>query len=220
MLHFNAIKRLSSQRRDAFVLDAAFEAGDGITVLAGPSGAGKTTILKIIAGLLKPDAGRITLDDAVFFDSERSVDVAVQKRRVGFVLQNYALFPHFTALENVAYGARADTREERGSIAREMLAMMLIEHLAARRPEEMSGGEQQRVALARALASRPAIALLDEPLSAVDLKTRGKLLDEIERVQKSVKVPFIYVTHNESEAERIGDRRIDIDAGSIVETAD
>src|SRR4030095_9246835 len=132
-------------------------------------------------------------------------NLSIQKRRVGYVFQDYALFPHMTAEQNVAYGIKNNGEgESRQDRARAMLAVFKIEHVGQRFPQNMSGGEQQRTALARALASDPAVVLLDEPLSAVDLDTRSRLLDEVQLAQSQVAIPFIYVTHNVAEAVRLG----------------
>jgi molybdate transport system ATP-binding protein len=217
MLTVDVKKRLRADRKDDFVLNVSFTVGNGFTVIAGPSGAGKTTTLRLIAGILAADEGTIKLGDTVFFDSRTRTDLAIQARRVGFVFQEYALFPHLTAEENIAYGIKSAAKRERSERALELLELFRIEHLSNRMPREMSGGEQQRVALARALASDPAIVLLDEPLSAVDAKTRAELLDEIENMQQKFAVPFIYVTHNDAEAERLGKHRILLNGGSVVE---
>ncbi|MCE7963268.1 MAG: ATP-binding cassette domain-containing protein [Acidobacteria bacterium ACB1] len=217
MLTIDVRKQFFDKREASFDLELSVEIGSGFTVLTGPSGAGKTTLLKMISGIIRPDRGRIELDRKVFFESELRIDVPIRERQVGFVFQDYALFPHMTATENVCYGIKTGSSAERRDKALEMLALFHIEHIAARMPREMSGGEQQRVALARALASEPAIALLDEPLSAVDVETRGKLLDEVENAQERTGIPFIYVTHNEAEAARLGRQRITMRAGRIVE---
>ena len=211
MLSVNIGKKFAAKNTANFTLDVSFSVGDGITVLMGASGAGKTTILKLIAGILTPDEGFINLDSQVFFDSERKINLPIQRRNVGFVFQDYALFPHLNAAKNIAYGIKDNNLKTEK--AREMLALFHIEHIAERIPAEMSGGEQQRVALARALASNPKIVLLDEPLSAVDVETRTKLLDEIEAAQQQTKIPFLYVTHNEAEAERLETSRIVIQKG-------
>lgn len=216
MLSVAIRKRLGDARREAFDLEVSFTAGEGTTILFGHSGSGKTTTLRAIAGVVTPDAGRITLDDQIYFDAEAKINTPVQRRRVGFVFQDYALFPHLTAEENIAYGVKAGKRE-RIERAREMLALFGIGHTRRRLPIEMSGGEQQRVALARALASDPAIVLLDEPLSAVDAATRARLLDEIDAAQRKSGIPFVYVTHNRAEAERIGRRVVIFNEGRIVE---
>jgi molybdate transport system ATP-binding protein len=202
MIEVDVQKRLS----DDFTLKIAFAVEGGITVLEGKSGAGKTTSLQLIAGILKPDQGHIRVGEETYFDSRQSIDLSIQKRRIGFVFQDYALFPHFSAEKNIRYGIKdGKARSER---TRELLALFRIEHLRNRLPREMSGGEQQRVAVARALASDPFVVLLDEPLSAVDAETRSTLLEEIQVVQRQTRIPFIYVTHNQAEAERLADQRI------------
>jgi len=218
MLKFEVKKRFEDQANEtAFRLDVSFAVGGGFTVLTGSSGAGKTSVLRLIAGILTPDEGLIEIDANAFFDSANKINLPIQARRVGFVFQDYALFPHLTAEQNIAYGVKEQNRKSKTEKAREMLALFHIEHLGNRIPRRMSGGEQQRVALARALASEPLIVLLDEPLSAVDVETRSKLLDEIENAQARARIPFIYVTHNETEAERFGRQRIHLQAGKIVE---
>jgi molybdate transport system ATP-binding protein len=214
MLEVKVKKHFSHKEQRSFSLDVSFAAADGITVLMGASGAGKTTVLKLIAGILTPDEGFIKLNGQTFFDSQNNVNLPIQKRRVGFVFQDYALFPHLTARRNIAYGIKEKNAKDEKAL--EMLALFHIEHIAERRPAEMSGGEQQRVALARALASDPQIVLLDEPLSAVDVETRTKLLDEIDEAQKRTKIPFIYVTHNEKEAERLEKKRITLRGGRLI----
>lgn len=214
MLTVNVKKQLNKQNTAEFTLDVAFSASSAITVLMGASGAGKTTILRLIAGILTPDEGSIVLDSRTFFDSAKNINLPIQKREIGFVFQDYALFPHLTAKENIAYGIK--DKNLKNEKAGEMLALFHIEHIGARLPNEMSGGEQQRVALARALASNPKIVLLDEPLSAVDVETRTKLLDEIEEAQRRTNIPFIYVTHNEKEAERLEKNRIVLQNGRVL----
>ncbi len=215
MLKIDVKKKFVKKGKEEFSLDVNFIADAGITVLAGASGAGKTTTLRLIAGILLPDGGKITLGTDVFYDSEERINVPIQKRRVGFVFQDYALFPHLTAAQNIAFGAKIPDKTAKPKKVREMLELFRIEHLENRIPAEMSGGEQQRTALARALASDPKIVLLDEPLSAVDVETRAKLLDEVELAQSRAKIPFIYVTHNEAEAMRLAERRITLANGRI-----
>jgi molybdate transport system ATP-binding protein len=217
MLQVNVKKQLGDKRKNEFLLDISLTIENGITVLLGASGSGKTTTLRLIAGILTPDEGIIKLDSETYFDSTQKIDLPIQKRRVGFVFQDYALFPHLTAEQNIAYGIKAGTKQFKYEKALEMLALFRIEHIKGQLPHEISGGEQQRVALARALASDPAIVLLDEPLSAVDVETRAKLLDEIEFAQRRTNIPFIYITHNEAEARRLETQRITLEKGRIVE---
>ena len=217
MLTVNLKKRFVRKSETAFRLDVSFAVDNGFTVLTGSSGSGKTTILRLIAGILAPDEGFIKIDSQTFFDSAAKTDLSIQQRRVGFVFQDYALFPHLTAEQNIAFGVKANTQKLKIEKAREMLALFHIEHTKERIPREMSGGEQQRVALARALASEPLIVLLDEPLSAVDVETRARLLDEIENAQARSRIPFIYVTHNETEAERFGRQRVKLQSGRVID---
>lgn len=215
MLAVKAKKTFVKNGAKQFSLDVDFSIENGITVLAGASGAGKTTVLKIIAGIVAPDEGLIRINETIFFDSATRINLPIQTRRVGFVFQDYALFPHLTAAQNIAFGLKIKDAKARQNKVEEMLSLFHIEHTKNRFPSEMSGGEQQRTALARALASEPKIVLLDEPLSAVDVETRTKLLDEIELAQTRAHIPFLYVTHNEAEATRLGKQRVILKDGKI-----
>lgn len=208
-------KRLESDKGGAFNLDVRFVTENGITILFGPSGSGKTTTLRAIAGIIKPDEGSITVGERSFFDSATGVDISMQKRRVGYVFQDYALFPHLTAEQNVSYGIKDQSKAKRSETAQTMLALFKVDHIRRRYPANMSGGEQQRVALARALASDPSVVLLDEPLSAVDVETRSGLLDEIATAQSRTGIPFVYVTHNTAEALRLGSHVVILDRGRV-----
>src|SRR5215470_11692624 len=205
-----------------FRLDVEFTAPSGVTILFGPSGSGKTTCLRAVAGIVTPDEGRISLDGRLYFDSASGVNLSIQRRRVGFVFQDYVLFPHLTAEQNVAYGIRsgensgAQSRAAKSERAHELLSLLGIDYVARQYPRELSGGESQRVALARALASDPAIVLLDEPLSAVDAKTRARLLIEIKATQQRTGIPFLYVTHNVAEVVEIGDHVIVLNEGRVI----
>jgi molybdate transport system ATP-binding protein len=182
------------------------EPGGGVTVLFGPSGAGKTTILRCLAGLDRPDAGTIRFDGETWFDGDRGVFVPPSARRVGLLFQEYALFPHLTAAGNVAYGLMRVPREERERRVAGLLAFVGMEALASAFPAALSGGQKQRVALARALAPRPRLLLLDEPLSALDAPSRDALRAELRALLRSLEVPSLLVTHDRGEALSLGDR--------------
>jgi molybdate transport system ATP-binding protein len=200
-----------------FALDVALEVGEGETVaLVGPSGAGKTTVLRAIAGAVRPRAGRITLGDATLFDAERRIDRPPESRRVGYVFQEYALFPHLSAWQNVAYPLRGPRRERRER-AQELLERFGLGELADARPRTLSGGERQRVALARVLARDPGVLLLDEPVSALDARTRAAATRELVAVLRDVEAPALLVTHDFAEAAQLGDRVGVLDAGRIVQ---
>jgi molybdate transport system ATP-binding protein len=217
MLEARIKKRLGNGNGNSLAIDVTVRAADGITVLFGSSGAGKTSILRAIAGVTTPDEGRITLNGNVYFDSAAGINMPMRRRRVGYVFQNHVLFPHLTAAQNVLYGAGSDSRAAARERVRELFTLMEIQNTAARYPHELSGGEQQRVALARALATDPLLMLLDEPLSAVDAATRSRLLEEISAIQKRSRIPFLYVTHNQSEAARLGNAMLVIDEGRVLQ---
>ncbi|MBN2243724.1 MAG: ATP-binding cassette domain-containing protein [Acidobacteria bacterium] len=218
MLKARIKMKLGPDRGHPFTLDVDIEGGNGITVLFGTSGAGKTSILRAVSGIYTPDEGRISLGNRVYFDSSTGERLPIQQRRIGYVFQNHLLFPHFTAEQNVLYAIRDLSRARARQRARELLSMLGIGKTARQYPRELSGGEQQRVALARALAQDPSIMLLDEPLSSVDAATRSRLLDEICAAQKRSGIPFLYVTHNHSEAVRLGDAMLVLDQGRVVQT--
>jgi spermidine/putrescine transport system ATP-binding protein len=194
--------------------DVSLEISDGsFTVLLGPSGCGKTTLLRCIAGLESPDAGEIRLK------GERIDDVPVWKRRVNTVFQSYALFPHMTVAQNIAFGLEMDKVDKREIERRvgESLEMVRLPGMGARKPAQLSGGQQQRVALARALAKDPAVLLLDEPLSALDLKLRRGMQTELKRLQRETSITFVLVTHDQGEAMAMGDQVAVFDSGRIVQ---
>lgn len=209
-------KRLASGTR-SFQLDAVLDIPPGITILFGPSGAGKSTLLHAIAGLLRPDRGRITLGDAGLFDSASGLDVPVPQRRIGYVFQNLALFPHLTAAENVAYGLASLPRAVRTARVAAALASFHIERVADRRPDDISGGERQRVALARSLVTEPRALLLDEPLSALDEEIKQKILDDLRAWNARRRLPVLYVTHSREEAGVIGEHVVYMKEGRIDE---
>jgi len=204
----------------AFRLEAEFDAPGGITILFGASGSGKTSTIKAIAGILRPDSGHISLNNQTLFDSVRGIDKPVRSRRVGLVFQNLALFPHMTALGNVEFAVMGASREDRRRRALELMERLRITHTASRRPRDISGGEAQRVALARALASRPALLLLDEPLSAIDEATKQEIIPDLKMINRDLKLPVIYVTHNRDEALSLGDYLVVYDRGRIIATGE
>jgi molybdate transport system ATP-binding protein len=204
------------KRFPGFELDAAFSVPPGVTMLFGASGSGKTTLLNCIAGLLRPDCGRVEVADRKLFDSSAGVDVPVNGRSIGYLSQSLDLFPHLTVEGNVAYGlARLPARERRDRVCA-MLESLRIPHLALRRPKQISGGEQRRVALARALVTEPAVLLLDEPLSALDLPAQSRLISDLRAWNDSHRTPVLYVTHSQREVFALGERVIVLDEGRVM----
>jgi molybdate transport system ATP-binding protein len=208
-----------TKRLPGFTLDVAWSAGDGVAVLFGPSGAGKTLTLQCLAGLIRPDAGRIALGERVLFDAAGGVDEPPQRRRIGYVFQGYALFPHLTVADNVGFGLREAPRARRRERVAAMLERLGLAGLARRYPRELSGGERQRVALGRALAIEPALLLLDEPLSALDAPLRRTLRDELRGLLSEVGTAAVLVTHDFTEAYRLADRIVVYDGGRVVQSA-
>jgi len=198
-------------------LDVALEVQDGdCLALAGPSGAGKTSILRLLAGLARPDRGRIECGGQLWLDDDGTF-VAPERRRCGLVFQHYALFPHLRAWQNVAYGLRDTPRGDRRARALELLERFGAQHIADSRPSTLSGGERQRVALARALASEPKLLLLDEPLAALDPRTAARAARELAAFLAEADVPTLLVTHDFAQAALLGNRVAVIDAGKIVQ---
>jgi molybdate transport system ATP-binding protein len=200
----------------AFTLDVSLFLPSGINILFGASGAGKTTLLDCIAGLNKPSFGQIQIGDRVVFDSERRINVPVRQRRIGYVFQDLALFPHLTVETNVAYGIAGVQADERLRRVARTLESLGIEALSNRHPAELSGGERQRVALARALVTEPCILLLDEPLSALDLPVRMKIADDLRRSIQTLPIPVLYVTHNRDEVFMLGERLLVLEHGKLI----
>lgn len=190
--------------RPRFSLDVAFTAPVGVTVLFGPSGAGKSTTLDLIAGHLRPQRGRIALSGTVLFDAAQGVDVPPHRRRIGYVMQAPSLFPHLNVARNLAYGLSHLPRQERQARVDALAERLGITRLLGRSPRDLSGGEQQRVALGRALAPEPAALLLDEPLSALDAAARKDLLALLREVVRTLSIPVLYVTHDQTEAAQLG----------------
>ena len=185
--------------------------------LAGPSGAGKTSVLRAVAGLLRPETGRVACDDETWLDTAAGTDLAPERRRCGYVFQDYALFGHLSAWRNVAYGLRGVPRARRRAEAVALLERFGIGALADARPATLSGGERQRVALARTLAVRPRALLLDEPLAALDARSGAEAGRELARLLRELRVPAILVTHDFAEAALLGDTVAVLDAGRVVQ---
>jgi molybdate transport system ATP-binding protein len=188
-----------------FTLDAQLVSPCGPLVIIGPSGAGKSAMLRAIAGVLRPDAGRIAVNGRLLLDTERGIDVPPQSRRVGYVPQDYALFPHLSAEANIGFGLRSLGRDERRLRVDEMIALTGLVEQRSLRPRQLSGGQRQRVALARALAVRPDVLLLDEPFAALDAPTRASLLDDVQSLIAQTQTATVFVTHDRNEALRLGE---------------
>ena len=203
-----------------FRLAPSFQVGPGITVLFGQSGAGKTLTLEAIAGLLTPDTGRIAIHDCPVFDATTGLNVPPYDRRLGYVVQSYALFPHLTVAQNVAYGVFDLPRAEREQRVDGLLRTLGIQDLADRRPARISGGQAQRTALARALVRRPHALLLDEPFAALDEGVALTLRRELRRLVRDLDLPVLMVTHDLTEASHIGDRIAVMDAGQVLQVGD
>jgi molybdate transport system ATP-binding protein len=208
-------KRFSNVGRD-FTLDVAFALAPGITIVFGPSGAGKTTLLDCVAGLTTPDSGKIVVGDRVLFDEAQAIDLPAQSRRIGYVFQDLALFPHLTVEKNVEYGLAGLNKNERRNKSDVILESFRIAHLRERKPGEISGGERQRVALARALVTDPCVLLLDEPMAALDAATKSKIIDDLRAWNAAHDIPILYVTHNREEVFALGDRVLVLENGRII----
>jgi len=200
----------------SFQLEVAFEVEAGVTIVFGESGSGKTTLLRCVAGLSEPDAGRIAIGDRVLFDASAGVNLDPPRRRVGFVFQHLALFPHLTAAENIAYGLMQLTPAERRARIGAIAASFHIDHLLERRPGVISGGERQRVGLARSLVTDPEVLLLDEPLSALDHRTQSRIIADLRRWNDARRIPILYVTHSQREVFALGERVLVVEDGRVV----
>jgi len=201
-----------------FSVNALFASERGATVLFGPSGAGKTSIINMIAGLLKPDRGRIVLDDEVLFDDAARINVPAWQRRIGCVFQEGRLFPHLSIKHNLIYGRWMGGHPDDPVAFAHAVELLDIGHLLDRRPGKLSGGERQRVAVGRALLMRPRLLLLDEPLASLDAGRKQDILPYLERLRDEAQVPMIYVSHDAAEVKRIATRVVRIDAGKVTAT--
>ncbi|MEC5425077.1 ATP-binding cassette domain-containing protein [Virgibacillus sp. C22-A2] len=204
MLSVTLLKKLQK-----FSIDVSFDIKKEIVILFGPSGSGKTSILNNVAGITSPDKGSIRLNNRMLFH-EKEKPVPIQKRNIGYLFQNYALFPHMTVGKNITYAMKDE------ALVNQLVSTVGLEHLLTSYPHQISGGEKQRVALVRALATKPEALLLDEPFSSLDDKTRIQCQNELLRLHELWKIPVIMVTHDYEEAEKLGDRIVKLENGKIV----
>jgi molybdate transport system ATP-binding protein len=203
------------KRLGAFELAARFETEARVTALFGPSGAGKTTIINMIAGLVAPDRGRIMYRGKLLFDAAGKVNLPPHRRQFGYVFQDGRLFPHLSVRGNLEYGRRMyRLKRDAGELER-IVAMLDLGHLSDRRPGKLSGGERQRVAIGRALLMRPQLLLLDEPLASLDAARKAEIMPYLERLRDEAGVPMIYVTHQAEDARRLATTVVRIEAGRV-----
>jgi molybdate transport system ATP-binding protein len=199
----------------SFTLAATFAGDSGVTALFGPSGAGKTSVVNMIAGLLRPDRGRIVLGDDILFDRDAGIDVPVHRRHVGYVFQDGRLFPHLSVRRNLDYGRWMCGLAHDEAGLRRVVDLLDIGALIERRPGALSGGERQRVALGRALLMKPRLLLLDEPLASLDAARKREILPYFERLRDEAKVPMVYVSHDVEEVRRLASRVVMLDGGRV-----
>lgn len=206
-----------SRRQGGFQVEAAFRTPDsGITALFGPSGAGKTSVINMVAGLTRPDRGRIVVRDRVLFDSRRGVDLPPEKRSIGCIFQDGRLFPHLTVRSNLSYGMKLVPACRRLIGLDQVVNLLGIERLLDRRPAKLSGGEKQRVAIGRALLTSPQLLLMDEPLSSLDEARREEILPFVAKLPRAFSIPILYVTHSVDEIRRLADCLVLMEAGRSV----
>jgi molybdate transport system ATP-binding protein len=210
MLSVNVEKRLGD-----FLLSAHFETGSGATALFGPSGAGKTTLVNMIAGLVTPDRGRIAIGETVLFDSAARVNVPAHRRRIGYVFQEGRLFPHLSVARNLDYGRWMSRLPADPAETSRVIDLLDIRPLLDRRPGKLSGGELQRVAVGRALLMKPRLLLLDEPLASLDARRKADILPYLERLRDEAGVPMVYVSHQATEVRRIATSVVWLDDGRV-----
>lgn len=225
MIYFHVLKKL-----ETFTLEAEAEISGGVTVIQGKSGAGKTTLLNLISGLVEPDEGKVEMGGRVLFHKrnrekgcvEKVVNLPVRERNIGYVFQNYLLFPNMTVQQNIFYGImnkpneqKGFTRRDREDYARYIMETFGILHLAHKKSGQISGGEKQRTALARAVVTRPALLLLDEPFSALDQQTKDGIYQEFLTMKKTFQIPTILITHDQHESRLLGDRVFTLDQGVL-----
>ncbi|MGP0093772.1 MAG: molybdenum ABC transporter ATP-binding protein [Xanthobacteraceae bacterium] len=211
MLSVDVAKQLGE-----FSLLARFASASGVTALFGPSGAGKTSVVNMIAGLLPPDRGRIALGDKVLFDAEEGINIPAHRRRIGYVFQEGRLFPHFSVSRNLDYGRWMSGLAPDPAQTRRIIELLDVSQLLERRPGRLSGGERQRIAIGRALLMRPDLLLLDEPLASLDAGRKAEILPYLERLRDEARVPMIYVSHHAAEVKRLATSVVRMEAGRVV----
>jgi molybdate transport system ATP-binding protein len=216
MRHESALSVDVEKRLGEFHLTAKFESADGVTALFGPSGSGKTSIVNMIAGLVTPDRGRITLDDMVLFDTAARTNVPPHRRRIGYVFQEGRLFPHLTVAQNLDYGRWMSGLAADPAERERVVALLDIGHLMPRRPGKLSGGERQRVAFGRALLTKPRLLLLDEPLASLDRARKLEILPYLARLRDEARVPMIYVSHQAGEIVKLASQVVRIEDGRVL----
>jgi molybdate transport system ATP-binding protein len=200
----------------ALHLAVQFQAAGGATALFGPSGAGKTSLVNMIAGLLKPDRGSITLDDTILFEAAKAINLPPYRRRIGYVFQEGRLFPHLSVRQNLDYGRRLSGRPRNATEFERIASLLGITHLLHRRPRMLSGGERQRVAIGRALLMQPRLLLLDEPLASLDAGHKGEILPYLVRLRDQAAIPMVYVSHIAAEVHQIATTVVRLDDGHVV----
>lgn len=217
-MYFRITKKL-----EHFTVDMEYEFDKGVLVIQGESGAGKTTMLNCISGLTAPDGGRISIQERVVFDSDRRIDIPARTRNIGYLFQNYALFPNMTVYQNIIYGIKnkpeyreKEQKEELLSYADDIMETFGIAHLKKQHPDRISGGEKQRVTLSRAIVTKPSLLLLDEPFSALDQQTKEIVYQQFASFKKKFQIPTILITHDTKESEMFADRHILIKDGKII----
>lgn len=205
------------KNQGGFTIDAAFQSkGAGVTALFGRSGAGKTSIINMVAGLARPDIGRILLNERPLFDSEKGISLPPEKRRIGYVFQEGRLFPHLTVRANLGYGMDLIPPARRYADLDQVVALLGIEPVLSRRPAKLSGGEKQRVAIGRALLTSPSLLLMDEPLASLDAERKAEVLPFIARLSREFSIPILYVSHSLEEIMNLADTLVLMEAGRVV----
>lgn len=213
MIEVNFTKKLKNH----FPIDVNWSAGDEIVALFGPSGAGKSLTLQALAGFVLPDEGCIKVNGKTVFDSAKKINIPPQKRKTGYLFQNYALFPHLTVRQNILFSCQEGMHEAADEAFSYYIKIFQLWNLLDHYPSQLSGGQKQRVALARALMSQPELLLLDEPFAALDMIMRKKLRNEIKELQKYLKIPMVLVTHDIDEAMMMADKLVIYDQGSVMQ---